>query len=150
MWFCAARSAELAKPGQFKTVQVGRESVLVVRGRDGALRAFLNVCRHRGATLCTESSGEVKRSLQCPYHAWTYALDGKLIAAPNLASLKDAAGEGIDRYRYGLVPVALTEWLGYAWVCLADDPPSFAAEVVGRPPAGSVIPPPSTTTPSMS
>ena len=132
MWFCAARSAELATPGQFKTVQVGRESVLVVRGRDGALRAFLNVCRHRGATLCTEASGEVKRSLQCPYHAWTYALDGKLIAAPNLASLKEASGEGIDRYRYGLVPVALTEWLGYAWVCLADDPPSFADEVVGE------------------
>ena len=84
-----------------------------------------------GRTLCTEPEGEVKRSLQCPYHAWTYALDGKLIAAPNLASLKDATGAGIDRYRYGLVPVALTEWLGYAWVCLADEPPSFADEVVG-------------------
>jgi Rieske 2Fe-2S family protein len=130
MWFCAARAGELADPGQFKTVQVGRESVLVVRGRDGTLRAFLNVCRHRGATICTEASGAVKRNLQCPYHAWTYALDGKLIAAPNLASLKDASGAGIDRYRYGLVPVALTEWLGYAWVCLADEPPSFTDEVV--------------------
>jgi Rieske 2Fe-2S family protein len=132
MWFCAARSAELATPGQFKTVQVGRESVLVVRGKEGTLRAFLNVCRHRGAMLCTEPAGEVKRSLQCPYHAWTYALDGKLVAAPNMASLKDASGAGIDRYRYGLVPVALTEWLGYAWVCLADDPPSFAEQVVGE------------------
>jgi Rieske 2Fe-2S family protein len=132
MWFCAVRSAELATPGQFKTVQVGRESVLVVRGKEGTLRAFLNVCRHRGAMLCTEPAGEVKRSLQCPYHAWTYALDGKLVAAPNMASLKDASGAGIDRYRYGLVPVALTEWLGYAWVCLADDPPSFAEQVVGE------------------
>ena len=78
MWCCAARSGELVTPGQFKTVQIGRESVLVVRGRDGALRAFLNVCRHRGATLCTEATGEVKRNLQCPYHAWTYALDGRL------------------------------------------------------------------------
>jgi Rieske 2Fe-2S family protein len=130
-WFCAARSAELANPGQFKTVQVGRESVLVIRGRDGALRAFLNVCRHRGAVLCTEPAGEVKRNVQCPYHAWTYALDGKLVAAPNMAALKDASGAGIDRYRYGLVPVALTEWLGYAWVCLADEPPSFVDEVVG-------------------
>ena len=78
---------ELATPGQFKTVQVGRESVLVVRGRDGALRAFLNVCRHRGATLCTEPAGEVKRNLQCPYHAWTYALDGKLVAAPNIGDV---------------------------------------------------------------
>jgi Rieske 2Fe-2S family protein len=131
MWFCAVRSAELATPGQFKTVQIGRESVLVVRGKEGTLRAFLNVCRHRGAMLCTEPAGEVKRNLQCPYHAWTYALDGKLVAAPNMASLKDASGAGIDRYRYGLVPVALTEWLGYAWVCLADDPPSFSEQVVG-------------------
>ena len=132
MWFCAARSNDLANPGQFKKVQIGRESVLVVRGRDGALRAFLNVCRHRGAALCTESEGQVKRSLQCPYHAWTYALDGKLIAAPNLAALKDASGEGIDRYEYGLVTVALKEWLGYAWVCLADEPPSFEDDVIGE------------------
>src|ERR1700712_5301428 len=132
MWFCAVRTGELADPGQFKKVQVGRESVLVVRGRDGALRAFLNVCRHRGAALCTEAEGQVKRNLQCPYHAWTYALDGKLVAAPNLASLKGASGEGIDRYEYGLVSVALTEWLGYAWVCLADEPPSFADEVIGE------------------
>jgi phenylpropionate dioxygenase-like ring-hydroxylating dioxygenase large terminal subunit len=132
MWFCAARSAELAAPGQFKKVQIGRESVLVVRGKDGVLRAFLNVCRHRGAALCTEAEGQVKRNLQCPYHAWTYALDGKLVAAPNLASLKDASGAGIDRYEYGLISVALTEWLGYAWVCLADEPPSFADEVVAE------------------
>ena len=132
MWFCAARSSDLANPGQFKKVQIGRESVLVVRGKDGALRAFLNVCRHRGAALCTEPEGQVKRSLQCPYHAWTYALDGKLIAAPNLASLKEPSGEGIDRYEYGLIAVALTEWLGYAWVCLADEPPSFEDDVIGE------------------
>ena len=119
------RSADLASPGKFKKVQVGRESVLLVRGRDGLLRAFLNVCRHRGAQLCTEPEGEVKRSIRCPYHSWTYALDGKLMAAPNIASLTDETGAPIDRYRYGLVPVALTEWLGYAWVCLSDTPPPF-------------------------
>ena len=95
------------------------------------LRAFLNVCRHRGAQLCTESEGQVRRNIRCPYHAWTYALDGKLVAAPNIASLAGENGTGIDRYRYGLVPVALTEWLGYAWVCLADEPPSFADTVIG-------------------
>ncbi|MDY6998186.1 MAG: aromatic ring-hydroxylating dioxygenase subunit alpha [Actinomycetota bacterium] len=131
MWVCTVRTAELAQPGQFRKVQVGRESVLVVRGRDGALRAFLNVCRHRGAQLCTEDEGQVKRTLRCPYHAWTYGLDGKLVAAPNLGTLTDETGQAIDRYRYGLVPVALTEWLGYAWVCLADEPPSFLDEVVG-------------------
>ncbi|MCP9274763.1 aromatic ring-hydroxylating oxygenase subunit alpha [Mycolicibacterium arenosum] len=131
MWFCAVRSADLPEPGAFRRVQVGRESVLVVRGRDGALNAFLNVCRHRGAMICTEESGTVKRHLKCPYHAWTYALDGKLFAAPNLGSLTDANGQRIDRVEYGLIKVALREWLGYAWVCLADDPPSFETDVVG-------------------
>jgi Rieske 2Fe-2S family protein len=130
-WFCVVRSAELANPGQFRNIAVGRESVLIVRGRDGILRAFLNVCRHRGAQLCTEPEGQVRRNLRCPYHGWTYALDGKLVAAPNIATLIDETGSGIDRYRYGLVPVALTEWLGYAWVCLAEDPPSFVDDVIG-------------------
>lgn len=131
-WICAVRAADLAQPGQFKKVQIGRESVLVVRARDGLLRAFLNVCRHRGAQLCTESEGRVRRTLRCPYHAWTYALDGKLVAAPNIVALTDNTGAAIDRYRYGLVPVALTEWLGYVWVCLADVPPSFEETVVGE------------------
>ena len=129
-WCCAVRSSDVSNPGQFRKIQVGRESVLVVRGRDGVLRAFLNVCRHRGAQLCTESEGQVRRTISCAYHAWTYALDGKLVAAPNIATLTDETGMGIDRYKYGLVPVALTEWLGYAWVCLADEPPSFADEVM--------------------
>jgi Rieske 2Fe-2S family protein len=126
MWFCAVRASDLATPGSFQSVQVGRESVLVVRGRDGQLRAFLNICRHRGAKLCTEETGEVKRAFQCAYHAWTYGLDGKLIAAPNLTKMPD-----VDRTEYGLVTVHLREWLGYAWVCLADEPPSFEADVLG-------------------
>ena len=126
MWSCAVRTSELATPGAFQTVQVGRESVLLVRGRDLQLRAFLNVCRHRGALLCTEPAGEVRRNLQCPYHAWTYALDGRLVAAPNLVSMPD-----VDRVERGLVAVHLREWLGYAWVCLADDPPCFEDDVVG-------------------
>jgi len=125
MWFCAVRSSDLATPGTFRTVQVGRESVLVVRGRDGQLRSFLNICRHRGAMLCTEPAGEVKRNLQCPYHAWTYSLDGRLVAAPNLVTMPD-----VDRVERGLVTVHLREWLGYAWVCLADEPPSFEGDVL--------------------
>ncbi|MFG2635016.1 aromatic ring-hydroxylating dioxygenase subunit alpha [Streptomyces sp. NPDC048362] len=120
MWFCAVRSADLDRPGAFRTVRVGRESVIVIRTRAGALRAFLNVCRHRGARLCLEESGEAGRALRCPYHAWTYDLDGTLIAAPNLIKMPD-----VDRLAYGLIKVSLREWLGYAWVCLADEPPSF-------------------------
>ena len=125
MWFCAVRAADLDKPGAFKTVQIGRESVLITRSRGGEVRAFFNVCRHRGAQLCTEDSGEVKRAFQCPYHAWTYDLDGKLIAAPNLTKMPD-----IDRVEYGLRRIAVREWLGYVWVCLADEPPSFEDTVI--------------------
>ncbi|HEX3788769.1 MAG TPA: aromatic ring-hydroxylating dioxygenase subunit alpha [Pseudonocardiaceae bacterium] len=125
LWFCAVRSVELAEPGEYRTVQVGRESVLVTRSRDGALRAFLNICRHRGARLCVEEQGSVRRAFQCTYHAWTYGLDGKLIAAPNLTSMPD-----IDRTEFGLRPVHLREWLGYAWLNLAEQPPSFADTVI--------------------
>lgn len=131
MWFCVVRAGDLPEPGQFKKVQVGRESVLIVRGRDRVLRAFLNICRHRGALVCSEPEGRVRRNLRCPYHSWTYGLDGTLMAAPNIASLTDADGARMDRYRYSLIAVALREWLGYAWVCLADDPPSFEDEVIG-------------------
>ncbi|CAL9386523.1 aromatic ring-hydroxylating oxygenase subunit alpha [Streptomyces sp. enrichment culture] len=126
MWVCAVRCADLERPGAFRTVQVGRENVLVTRTRAGGLRAFLNICRHRGARLCLEESGEVRRTLQCPYHAWTYDLDGRLVAAPNLTKMPD-----VDRSAYGLVEVALREWLGYAWVCLAEEPPSFEETVRG-------------------
>ncbi|MBO0868741.1 MAG: aromatic ring-hydroxylating dioxygenase subunit alpha, partial [Micromonosporaceae bacterium] len=126
MWFCAARGEDLAVPGAYRTVPVGRESLLVNRAADGSVRAFLNVCRHRGARLCTDEAGSVRRSFRCPYHAWTYDLDGRLVAAPNLARMPD-----IDRVEYGLVPVHVREWLGYVWVCLADQPPPFDRDVVG-------------------
>jgi Rieske 2Fe-2S family protein len=124
-WFCAVRAADIPDPGQLRVVTVGRESLLVVRHPDGSLRAFLNVCRHRGARLCIEESGQVKRTIRCAYHAWAYDLTGRLAAAPNLARMTD-----IDRDAYGLIKVALREWLGYAWICLADSPPSFEDAVV--------------------
>lgn len=126
MWFCAVRMEDLDGPGKFKTVQIGRESVIVSRNRRGEIRAFFNICRHRGVKLCTETEGERKRSFQCMYHAWTYDLDGKLIAAPNLASMPD-----IDRDTYSLVKPHVREYLGYVWICLAPEAPSFEDEVIG-------------------
>lgn len=127
MWFCVARASDLAGPGAFRTFDVGRESILVTRARDSSIRAYFNVCRHRGAKLCTQETGEVKRAFQCPYHAWTYDLNGKLVAAPNLTKMPD-----VGRTDYGLVSVAVREWLGYVWVCLAENPPSFEEEVLGE------------------
>lgn len=126
MWCCVVRAADVPGPGDFRTVPVGRESVLVARDADGGVQAFLNVCRHRGATLCTEQSGTVRRTFRCPYHAWSYALDGRLVAAPNLARMPD-----IDRVEFGLRRVHVREWLGYVWVCLAPEAPSFDDDVIG-------------------
>ena len=125
-WFCTVRAADLDRPGAFRTVEVGRESLLISRSRGNEIRAFYNVCRHRGARIRTESDGVVARSFQCAYHAWTYDLDGKLIAAPNLTKMPD-----INRVELGLRPVAVREWLGYVWVCLAADPPPFEESVLG-------------------
>lgn len=130
-WFCATHESDLPTPGAFRTVQVGRESILLTRSRRGELRAFYNVCRHRGARICTEESGVRARSFQCSYHAWTYDFDGRLVAAPNLTKMPD-----IDRTEYGLRRVHVRSWLGYVWVCLAEEPPSFEdtveQEVVDR------------------
>src|SRR2546430_15699547 len=87
MWVCVGRAEPIPpKPGAYQVVIIGRESVIVVRNRAGVLQAFLNVCRHRGARLCSEATGQLKGSIQCRYHAWTYGLDGRLIGAPNIMS----------------------------------------------------------------
>src|SRR6266702_110789 len=124
MWVCAGRADEIADPGAYQVVTVGRESIIVVRSRAGVLRAFLNVCRHRGARLCSEATGQLKGSIQCHYHAWTYGLDGRLIGAPNVMS-----HEQFDRTAFGLLPVALDTWEGFIWLNLSDNPPSAASQL---------------------
>ncbi|MCP3424980.1 aromatic ring-hydroxylating dioxygenase subunit alpha [Rothia sp. AR01] len=126
MWNCVLREDALASPGQWKTVSVGREEIIVVRTRKAGIKAYYNVCRHRGMRVCTSGEGKSK-TLQCGYHAWTYALEGDLVAAPNLTSMPD-----VDRQEYGLKPVHVRTWLGYVWVCLAEDPPSFDETVLGE------------------
>src|SRR6187549_2239690 len=83
-WICAGRSSQLAKPGDFITQQIGRESILITRNADGSAKGFYNLCRHRGTRICAEQSGHFADRIQCPYHAWTYDLNGKLIGAPNM------------------------------------------------------------------
>ena len=108
-WQYACRAAQVAEPGSFATALAGELPVVVVRGADGELRAFVNVCRHRGSLVC---EGEGRReSLQCPYHAWTYDLDGRLRAAP-----RTDREPGFDRERLGLVPVAAERWGPFVFV----------------------------------
>jgi Rieske 2Fe-2S family protein len=124
LWVSVGRGDQLPAPGHYRTVRVGEESVLVVRGEDQALRAFLNVCRHRGAQLCAAERGQA-RTLQCRYHAWTYGLDGRLLRTPGLQDSPE-----FDRGAFGLVPVALDTWEGLVWVNLAENPPPLAAQLL--------------------
>jgi Rieske 2Fe-2S family protein len=124
LWFCVGRVEMLTTVGSYFVVTVGQESVIVVRSADETLHAFLNVCRHRGARLCPEVTGQLKGSIQCHYHAWTYGLDGRLIGAPNVLS-----SQQFDRRAYGLLPIALEVWEGFIWLSLADNPPAFEPQV---------------------
>jgi Rieske 2Fe-2S family protein len=117
MWVCTGRADDIPNPGDYYLVTLGRESVIVVRGRDGEVRAFLNVCRHRGARLRTEPCGNAGAVIQCRYHAWSYGLDGRLLGAPNIAK-----EEAFNRDEFGLVPVHAAVWEGLVWLSLADHP----------------------------
>ncbi len=129
-WLCVGRQGELAEPGDYVLRTVAGESVIVVRGQDGAVRAFYNVCRHRGTRLCTAEHGRLSETIQCPYHAWTYTLDGTLIGAPHMNEVP-----GFDKRDYPLHPVALAAWEGFLFINLARDPEPFAqafAPLAGR------------------
>ena len=124
MWLAAGRAGELDRPGAFITRDVAGASVLIVRGPDGQVRALHNVCRHRGTRLCVIDSGTLPGSIQCPYHAWTYGLDGALLAAPQM---DDAAG--FNKGDYPLRPVACEEWDGHLFINLANHPPPLADQI---------------------
>ena len=81
-WVCVGHVSAVDAPGKFVTRELGTDSVVVIGAEDGQPRAFLNVCRHRGARIVEEAEGKVRKRLRCPYHAWSYGLDGSLKAAP--------------------------------------------------------------------
>jgi Rieske 2Fe-2S family protein len=120
-WLLAGHVSQLPANGGFFTFNFDRESVLVVRDGGGVVRAFHNTCRHRGSRLCAEAGGELGHAIQCPYHAWTYGLDGALRAAPNMTEVS-----GFDRADYPLHPVALADWQGFLFVNFAAEPAPFA------------------------
>ena len=117
-WICAGRTADLAAAGDCRLVEVAGESLILLRDQGGTPRAFFNICRHRGTRLCTASPARLSETLQCPYHAWTYALDGRLIGAPHMNE-----AEGFDKRDYPLHAAALAEWEGFVFVSLATDAP---------------------------
>lgn len=125
-WLLAGHVSQLAAPGSYFLFELDRESVIVLRDAQGEVRAFHNLCRHRGSRLCLAGQGEIGNSLQCPYHAWTYGLDGSLRAAPTMSELP-----GFEASEHGLLPVALAAWQGFLFLNLADDPMPFAEALPG-------------------
>jgi choline monooxygenase len=103
-WQVAARTEQLKGSGQYVSCEIAKEPVAVVRGGDNVLRGFFNVCRHHAAAVLTESAGATTQ-LRCPYHGWTYSLEGHLKSAPDLGGVCN-----FDREQMGLVPVEITAW----------------------------------------
>jgi Rieske 2Fe-2S family protein len=129
LWLCAGREDAVPRPGDFLVREVGDESIVVSRAEDGLLHAFYNVCRHRGARVVAEARGEGRRHFVCPYHAWTYGLDGRLQQAPLMADRPDFRCQD-----FPLVEVPLESWQGFFFLHLGG----AAAGESGRPAAQAV------------
>jgi choline monooxygenase len=118
-WIAVGRTDQVSGPGQFFTVELAGEPLVVVRGTDGELRAFYNVCRHHAAAVANVPCGTVQH-LRCPYHGWTYGLDGALKGAPEFGGVCN-----FDRSKNGLVPVRLATWEQFVFVTLDEQTASL-------------------------
>ena len=116
-WLFAGHACEIPRPGDFFTLDVDADSVIVARGEDGAVHALHNVCRHRGSVICPEAAGHTTR-LVCPYHQWTYALDGSLLACRGMPS-------DLDKAQFSLARVHAREVEGLVFISLAQNPAPF-------------------------
>lgn len=124
-WQPVCHVSEVREPGAFATLNLLGERALVVRGEDGLLRAFYNVCRHRAAAVAEGDNGRCAGQFRCPYHGWTYGLDGSLKAVPGQQSFP-----AMDRSEYGLRPLALEVYLGFIFVNFGAEPgPDVAARM---------------------
>ena len=127
MWVVAGREEEIPNPRDYKVVKIGTQGILILRDTEGTLRAFHNTCRHRGSILCTEEAGSVRgRRIVCPYHNWTYELDGTLVATP-----RQMETAGFDMKDYPLFDVAVDTWGGFLFVNLAGREAAPLSEALG-------------------
>jgi glycine betaine catabolism A len=113
-WLLVGHQSQIAKPGDYFVIEVSGESLVVTRDQGSVIRGFYNVCRHRGTRLKEDACGH-SSTIQCPYHAWTYGLDGRLIGAPHMDDVPE-----FEKANYPLHPVTLGLWEGFIFVNLAD------------------------------
>ena len=117
-WIFVGHSCQIKAPGDFFTVTIGKDPLIIIRGDDGEIRALHNVCRHRGTLISREDCGQARR-LVCPYHQWTYERDGTLASCRGMH-------KGIDRDELGLLPAHVEDLEGMLFMCLSDTLPDFA------------------------
>jgi len=124
-WIYVCRSSDVDAPRSFRTLELGDQSLLAVRGEDRVVRAFHNTCRHRGAALCRGSAGRFPSAgIVCPYHGWRYNLRGELVQTSSRQP-----GDGFDVRDFPLYSLPVTEWNGFVFAALTATPPPFAASV---------------------
>lgn len=123
-WVCVGRAEEVAEPGDFFAFMLGKEPGVAIRGKDNKVRAFSNVCRHRGVPLARGRGN--RHLLTCPYHAWSYDHFGRLVGAPGLDPRDD-----FERAECRLPEFACTLWQGFIFVCLAENPPALEPQLAG-------------------
>ncbi len=116
-WLCVGHQSQLAKAGDYFVQEVAGESLILLRDQKGQVRGFYNVCRHRGTRLCEEKSGQLRETIQCPYHAWTYTLEGRLVGAPHMDKIA-----GFDKAEHSLHAISPALWEGFIFVNLAEEP----------------------------
>jgi phenylpropionate dioxygenase-like ring-hydroxylating dioxygenase large terminal subunit len=122
-WVWLGDLEDLRQPGDFVTGVIGTQPVIVLRQEDGSVRGFLNACRHRASTLTMESTGTCGRSFTCPYHNWSYAIDGRLLGVPDEPRMYP---DGLPKEAYGLVPIRIqVAWDLLVFGCLSHRAPSF-------------------------
>jgi len=125
-WQLAARADQLTEPGHYVTTDVAGEPIVVVRGNDGELRAFFNVCRHHAAAVMTEAQGKAPQ-LRCPYHGWTYSLEGELKGTPDFSGVCD-----FERAKNGLISVEMAEWENWIFVKLVQGEAVSLVDFIGE------------------
>jgi len=124
-WLYACREEEIPNAGDYKLVQVIDESLILVRDKNQQIKAHFNVCRHRGTQLCSEPKGNFKsKSIQCPYHAWTYGLDGQLMSAPLMQE-----GNGFNKADCALYQAAIHVWEGFIFINVDKNPEPFEKQM---------------------
>ena len=123
-WICVGHVSQVAEPGSYLMREIGPDSVVVMGGADGRPHAFLNVCRHRGARLLSDPEGTVGRRVVCPYHAWSYALDGELTSARHMEGVED-----FDTACWGLHPVRMASVAGLVLIDLSGEAPDAEGHV---------------------